>query len=288
MPPGGRSPVAAEIGTGPLVVDDGGRPAVVDARHYDRALLVAGNVVDGPALIVQEDSTTYLPPGFTAKVSRSGNLVVAVPLATGDRRAGRVGSSGEVDKVTERVIGGALDSIAKEMGSALWRMAFSSIIRESEDLGAGIFDGRGRMLCESDQTPMQFGALSGNIRGILELLGDDLADGDVVIHNDPYRGASHSSDICVVTPIFSEGRLVAFSANDAHWIDIGGGAPGYNEQAIDLWAEGVHLPAVKLYERGVLNTQVERLLFANVRTPTINRGGLIHSRARRPPKGSQG
>ncbi|MEZ5102427.1 MAG: hydantoinase B/oxoprolinase family protein [Thermoleophilia bacterium] len=271
LPEGGASPDAALLGSGPLVVDEGGRPLTVEARHYDRALLLAGNVVDGPALVVQEDSTTFLPPGFSARVSRSGNLVVSVPLAEDDRRAapGR-----EVDKVTERVIGGALDAIAKEMGSALWRMAFSSIIRESEDLGAGIFDARGRMLCESDQTPMQFGALSGNVRGILDLLGDDLHDGDVVIHNDPYRGASHSSDICVVTPIFWQGELVAFSANDAHWIDIGGGAPGYNEAALDLWAEGVHLPAVKLYERGALNAQVERLLFANVRTPSINRGDL--------------
>ena len=273
LDPGDESPAAAAIGSATLVVDDEGSARVVEAYHYDRALLRARNVVNGPALIVQLDSTTYVPPNFTLTVSASGNLLVEVPLESDDRRA-PAKANGKVDKVTERVIGGALDSIAKEMGSALWRSAFSNIIRESEDLGAGIFDAEARMLCESDQTPMQFGALSGNIRGILDLLGGDIADGDVVIHNDPYRGASHSSDICVATPIYWQGELVAFSANDAHWIDIGGGAPGYNDQAIDLWAEGVHLPALKLYEQGTLNRQVERMLFANVRTPAMNEGDL--------------
>jgi 5-oxoprolinase (ATP-hydrolysing) len=275
---GGPGPAAALIGTAPMIVDDGGNPREVEARHYDRALLRAGNEIAGPALVLQDDSTTYLPPGFEAKVAASGNLLIAVPAVeetpTASANGSRASAGKEVDKVTERVIGGALDSIAKEMGSALWRMAFSSIIRESEDLGAGIFDCEGRMLCESDQTPMQFGALAGNIRGIIDLLGDEIHDGDVVLHNDPYRGASHSSDICVATPVYWEGELVAFSANDAHWIDIGGGAPGYNENAIDIWAEGVHLPAVKLYERGVLNAQVERMLFSNVRTPDMNRGDL--------------
>ncbi|MFQ5426102.1 MAG: hydantoinase B/oxoprolinase family protein, partial [Gaiellales bacterium] len=269
---GDADPSAAAIGSAPLIVDEDGSPATVEAAHYDRALLRAGDVVAGPALIVQDDSTIYVPPAFSARASASGNLLVSVPVA--DEASERRSATRDVDKVSERVIGGALDSIAKEMGSALWRMAFSSIIRESEDLGAGIFDARGRMLCESEQTPMQFGALSGNLRGIRELLGDGIAEGDVVIHNDPYRGASHSSDICVATPIFWDGELIAWSANDAHWIDIGGGAPGYNEQAIDLWAEGVHLPALKLYERGELNEQVERMLFANVRTPAVNRGDL--------------
>jgi len=275
---GGPDPSAALLGTAPMFVDRDGTPTEVDARHYDRALLQAGNVIEGPALIVQTDSTTYLPPGFVGTVSTSGNLLIDVPLddeSDASESSDIAGTNGtQIDKVTQRVIGGALESLAKEMGSALWRMAFSSVIRESEDLGAGIFDADGRMLCESDQTPMQFGALSGNIRGIISVLGDDIEDGDVIIHNDPYKGASHSSDICVATPIYWKGELVAFSANDAHWIDIGGGAPGYNEHAIDLWAEGVHLPALKLYERGELNGQVERMLFANVRTPAINQGDL--------------
>ncbi len=272
---------AALVGTGAIIVDQDGEPVQLEARHYDRALLRAGNELEGPALILQDDSTTFLPPGFELTVSPSGNMLVTVPIEDEPSVEASAGGASEapdaeiaIDKVTERVIGGALDSIAKEMGLALWRTAFSSIIRESEDLGAGIFDAEYRMLCESDQTPMQFGAIGGNLRGIIDVLGEDIADGDVIIHNDPYRGASQSSDICVATPIYWQGRLVAYSANDAHWLDIGGGAPGYNEEAIDIWAEGVHLPALKLYEQGVLNKQVERMLFANVRTPAINRGDL--------------
>lgn len=179
-----------------------------------------------------------------------------------------------IDKVTQRVVGGALDAIAKEMGSALYRGAYSSIIRESEDLGAGIFDSRGQTLCESDSTPMQFGSIPANLRGILERLEGELEDGDVVIHNDPYGGASHSSDICIATPIFWQGELVAFAANAAHWIDIGGAAPGINDDVIDLWAEGKIFRALKLYEGGTLNRQVDRFIFDNVRTREVNRGDL--------------
>lgn len=179
-----------------------------------------------------------------------------------------------IDPVTRRVVGGALNAIGKEMGLALYRGAYSSIIRESEDLGAGIFDAQGRTLCESDATPMQFGSIPGNLRGILERLGDDVHDGDVIVHNDPYAGASHSSDICVATPVFWKGEFVAFAANTAHWIDIGGAAPGLNDDVVDVYAEGTLLRAIKLYDAGELNREVERIIFDNVRTPDINRGDL--------------
>ena len=73
----------------------------------------------------------------------------------------------EVDPITLRVLGGAFHAIAKEMAGVLFRMCYSSIIRESEDLGAGIFDAEGRELCESDSTPMHIGSLPWYIRGFL-------------------------------------------------------------------------------------------------------------------------
>lgn len=90
------------------------------------------------------------------------------------------------------MLGGAFHAIAKEMAGVLFRMSYSSIIRESEDLGAGIFDAQGRELCESDSTPMHIGSLPWYIRGFLHRLGDDVAEGDVIVHNHPYLGASHS------------------------------------------------------------------------------------------------
>src|SRR5688500_20410044 len=84
----------------------------------------------------------------------------------------------EIDPVTLRVLGGAFHAIAKEMAGVLFRMSYSSIIRESEDLGAGIFDAEGRELCESDSTPMHIGSLPWYIRGFTHTLGGDVEPGD--------------------------------------------------------------------------------------------------------------
>ena len=100
------------------------------------------------------------------------------------------------------MLGGAFHAIAKEMAGVLFRMSYSSIIRESEDLGAGIFDAEGRELCESDSTPMHIGSLPWYIRGFMRHLEGKVEEGDVIIHNHPYFGASHTPDIAVAVPIF--------------------------------------------------------------------------------------
>ena len=136
-----------------------------------------------------------------------------------------------------RVLGGAFHAIAKEMSGVLFRMSYSSIIRESEDLGAGIFDAKGRELCESDSTPMHIGSLPWYIRGFMRHLEGKLVEGDVIIHNHPYYGASHSPDIAVAVPIFWEGELMGFAAVTAHVLDVGGSFPGINADAFDVYAE---------------------------------------------------
>ena len=86
-----------------------------------------------------------------------------------------------IDPITLQVIGGALDTIAKEMGHVLYRMSYSSIIRESQDLGAGLFDAAFNTLCESDSTPMHIGSIPGYLRGIDASLQSQWEPGDVVI-----------------------------------------------------------------------------------------------------------
>ena len=132
-----------------------------------------------------------------------------------------------VDPITLQVIGGALHSIAEQMGNVLYRMSYSSIIRESQDLGAGLFDTDFNTLCESDLTPMHIGSLPGYLRGIAKRIPlDAWRPGDCVIHNHPYEGSSHSPDIAIVMPVFFEGSLVGFSANTTHHVDIGAATPG--------------------------------------------------------------
>jgi N-methylhydantoinase B len=180
----------------------------------------------------------------------------------------------EVDPITLRVLGGAFHAIAKEMAGVLFRMSYSSIIRESEDLGAGIFDAQGRELCESDSTPMHIGSLPWYIRGFLQRLEGTIEDGDVIVHNHPYLGASHSPDIAVAVPIFHDGELLGFAAVTAHVLDIGGSFPGINADAFDVYAEAKMYNGLRWYRRGELNEDLDRMIFDNVRTETMNRGDM--------------
>ena len=159
----------------------------------------------------------------------------------------------ELDPITLQVISGALDTIAEEMGHVLYRMSFSSIIRESQDLGAGLFDTEYNTLCESESTPLHIGSLPGYLEGIEKVVKGNWADGDVVIHNHPYYGSSHSPDIAVVIPIFYRDRLVGYSANTAHHLDIGAATPGLIIDIPDVYAEGMLFAGTKLYEAGRRN-----------------------------------
>ena len=159
-----------------------------------------------------------------------------------------------IDPITLQVIQGSFETVAEEMGHVLYRMSFSSIIRESQDLGAGLFDTDFNTICESESTPMHIGSIPGYLCGIAATLDDrEWHEGDVVVHNHPYHGASHTPDLAIVVPVFHAGRLVGFAANTAHHIDIGAATPGLIIDVPDVYAEGMLFAGTKLYSRGVAN-----------------------------------
>jgi 5-oxoprolinase (ATP-hydrolysing) len=253
-----------------VVFEIDGRPQSVSTPFYDRSGLTAGQSIMGPAIVEQYDSTTVILPGLAAEIDRQGNIIVDCTRAKGVRETG----SALATPVLMRVIGGAFQSIAKEMGALLFRISYSSIIRESEDLGAGLFDAQGNELAESDSTPMFMGAMPKIVKGVIRELAGAIREGDVIAHNHPYKGATHTPDIGIVVPIFWEGELVAFSGASAHLLDIGGAYPGMAIDLVDMWAEGHIVDAVKLSDQGVRNESAWRMLLTNVRTPTHNRGDI--------------
>ncbi|MFK7893364.1 MAG: hydantoinase B/oxoprolinase family protein [Granulosicoccus sp.] len=183
--------------------------------------------------------------------------------------------SKEIDPITLQVIGGALHSIAEQMGNVLYRMSYSSIIRESQDLGAGLFDKEFNTLCESDSTPMHIGSLPGYLRGIEQTIAlSDWQPGDCVIHNHPYKGASHSPDIAIVIPVFVDDELLGFSANTAHHVDIGAATPGLIIDVPDVWAEGMLLDGLKLYDKGERVEPLWQYIRGNTRVPGLVMGDL--------------
>ena len=171
-----------------------------------------------------------------------------------------------VDPITLQVVRGSFETIAEEMGHVLYRMSFSSIIRESQDLGAGLFDVNFNTLCESESTPMHIGSIPGYLRGIAQTLEDDeWYEGDVVVHNHPYYGASHTPDLAIVVPVFFQGRLVGFAGNTAHHVDIGAATPGLIIDVPDVFAEGMLFAGTKLYRKGAPNNAMWNYIRRNSR-----------------------
>lgn len=189
-------------------------------------------------------------------------------------------SARTIDPVTAQVIGGALENIAIDMGHKLARMSYSSIIRESEDFGACLLDAQGRQLCESvDSTPLQLGPIPGYMRGIFKLMearGEGFAEGDVIMHNSPYHGASHGPDVGFCVPVFHRGDLIGFAFTTAHHLDIGALHPGSTGivDAVDAYAEGLQFKAVKVYDRGRRNEAVWQILRDNIRAPEMVVGDM--------------
>jgi N-methylhydantoinase B len=189
-------------------------------------------------------------------------------------------SIARVDPVTAQVIGGALETIAREMGHKLARMSYSSIIRESEDFGCALLDVQGRQLCETpDSTPLQLGPIPGYLRGMLRVMrerGDTFHPGDVFVHNSPYHGASHGPDVGFCVPVFCDGELIGFSFTTAHHLDIGALHPGSCGivDAVDAYAEGLQFKAVRVYDRGQKVWPVWQILRDNIRAADLVVGDM--------------
>jgi N-methylhydantoinase B len=186
-------------------------------------------------------------------------------------------SEGTVDIFTIEVIKNALVAIGEEMFLALKRSSKSPIIYESLDYGIGITDARGRLIAQGAGIPGFIGTLDGGVKTLLrQYESTDIFAGDVFILNDPYSGGgTHLSDVCMIRPVFFGGELVAWTANKAHWTEIGGKDPGsYSADATEIYQEGLQFPGIKVFERGEPNRALLKLIEANVRLPDMTLGDL--------------
>src|SRR5262249_23655499 len=144
------------------------------------------------------------------------------------------------------------------------------------DFGVALTNQYGELLAEGSGLPNFLGCLPPTIRSALHIVGaSEFHEGDILLANEPYDTGTHISDTAVYMPIFHQGRLVAFSIIMAHWADIGGKTPGgWCPDTTDVHQEGIIFSHVKLYDRGVLNRALHRLILTNVRFPELVDGDL--------------
>ena len=75
---------------------------------------------------------------------------------------------------------------------------------------------------------------------------------------------SHLNHMIFSLPVFNDGELIAFSSSMAHWPDVGGVLGGVTR---DIYSEGIQLPFVKIFKRGVQDAELTAIIRANCRNP---------------------
>jgi N-methylhydantoinase B len=181
------------------------------------------------------------------------------------------------DQITLEIVQESLQAITDEMFAAYRKTAMSPIIYEVLDMGTGVTDAAGRLAASGAGIPAFVGVLDKAVQRIIEIHGRDaIQSGDCFVTNDPfYGGVTHLNDIVLCLPVFAAGQLVAWTATIAHFNDVGGLVPGsMSNEAVEIYQEGLRLPAVKLIEAGRPINSVIEIMRANSRLPDFLHGDL--------------
>ncbi len=179
-----------------------------------------------------------------------------------------------IDPIALEVLWNRLLSVVNEQQVTLMRTAFSTVVRESQDLACGVFDTRGSMIAQSlTGTPGHINAMATGVRHFLKAYpAETLQPGDVLITNDPWQTAGQINDMTILTPVFKDARVVGYFASTCHAPDIGGHI--FSGEAREIYEEGLRIPITKLFIRDEPNHELFKIIRANVRTPNETIGDL--------------
>ncbi len=223
--------------------------------------------VSGPAIVEERDATVIVPRHWRMTVGAGSNLVL--DFATDAARRGAVMAT-TPQTITAEILRHALVVAAEEASIVVVRSAYSTFIVEGSDASAAIFDVAGRLIAQSTATSLaHMASLRLCVRTIIEDFPPAaMADGDIYVMNDSYRGGIHANDLAVIQPVFVGGHVSYFTGTLIHVSDVGGSsAGGMHATATDIFQEGLQLPPVKLADKGGLRADIARIIGLNSRSP---------------------
>jgi 5-oxoprolinase (ATP-hydrolysing) len=221
-----------------------------ETAFYERAGLAPGNRISGPAVVVESTSTTVLEPGWSARMSERGHLLLERTIPRASARA--VGT--DVDPVMLEIFNSLFMSIAEQMGAALQNTASSVNIKERLDFSCAVFDGTGNLVANAPHIPVHLGSMGESVKSIIASRTGSMRRGDAYMLNAPYNGGTHLPDVTVITPVFGDGDAILFYvASRGHHADIGGITPGsMPPHSHTVEEEGVLIDDFLLVEAGHL------------------------------------
>ena len=229
------------------------------------ARLKPGEEIEGPAMIEERVSTSVIPGDRAQGAGDRTN-----PDRNGEMRT-------KVNPITLEVVRNALVAYCDEMATVLCRTAYKMMIFEVRDYCVGMWTLKGTSLLRIRAACRSSWPIWGRpSEGAIEIYGlDGFEPGDVLISNDPKMCGQHLNNMVVFTPFFADGKLVAFPALRAHWVDVGGSSRGFgSSQSREIFDEGLQICGVKIYRAGKPNEEALRLIRSNIRFPEFSFGDL--------------
>ncbi|HUA76082.1 MAG TPA: hydantoinase B/oxoprolinase family protein [Acetobacteraceae bacterium] len=179
------------------------------------------------------------------------------------------------DPITEALFRAAIAALGDEMALTIYRTSYSGVLKNIMDYSAALCDAEGRLAAQGLSVPGHLCSIPVALKAALARYGTDIAPGDVLAMNDPYEGGMHLPDIFVFRPIYAEGALIAWAATICHHTDVGGRVPGSNaSDSTEIYAEGLRIPPLKLFRKGVADESLFRIIEKNVRVPERVLGDL--------------
>ncbi|MDE2515950.1 MAG: hydantoinase B/oxoprolinase family protein, partial [Rhodospirillales bacterium] len=172
------------------------------------------------------------------------------------------------DPITAELFRNAIAALGDEMSLTIYRTAYSGVLKNIMDYSTAICDAEGRLVAQGLSLPGHLCSIPVALKATIAHFAGEIEEGDILTMNDPYEGGMHLPDIFVFRPVFVAGELLAYGATICHHTDVGGRVAGSNaSDSTEIFAEGLRIPPLKLYERGRPNTTLLRIIEKNVRLP---------------------
>jgi N-methylhydantoinase B len=180
-----------------------------------------------------------------------------------------------IDPITFELFKNSIFSIADEMALTVFRTTYSSVLKDNMDYSTGFADGEGRLAAQGLTLPGHLGSTPTAMAAIMRRFEGNIHPGDVFIMNDPFEGGMHLPDIFVMKPLYHGNERLAFACTVCHHTDVGGRVAGSNaSDSTEIYAEGLRIAPMKLYDKGVLNETIMTFIERNVRVPVLVQGDL--------------
>ena len=172
----------------------------------------------------------------------------------------------KVDPITLSVVRGVLETTQREMTLSLEKTARSSVLNLARDYSTSLFNSTPEMILQGQDIPIHLGSLMPAMKAVANYFADDIQEGDLILHNDPAYNGSHILDMCMYKPVFYEGKHVFWTVCKGHLTDAGGPVPAsYNPDAKEIFAEGLRIPPIKLWEKGKQRNDILNMILTNMR-----------------------